>query len=478
MRYSRAHRRNSTTAIVATLVWLCAIFVSSAAQANNRPNVLLILIDDLGYADMSSTGVADDVATPHMDRLLAEGVSFSQAYATSPICNASRIALVTGRYQQRSGTFWYRSDGIPDDGRPTLAEVFRDHGYATALIGKFHYGGADKPSARSFPLNHGFDTLFGFAGGTKHYLRHKETFIPKNVNNDLLHQGPMFRGDRKVDVDGFTTELFGKEAREFIEKRNDAQPFFLFLSFNAVHNYTHQLPKAYLEEHGLNAFPDWQPGEEDYWDWRKRIGYPAHPHGRDYYLGQLHLLDREIGRILELLETENLLEETIVVFSSDNGGSLVTYADNAPLQGGKYTLFEGGIRVPLAIRLPSKRQAGTVIDTPASHLDLIPTLCRLANIETPDGLDGEDLTPTMNRSTEGNEARELYWDTGHQQAIRSGKWKLLVTSETPNDRLQIVDTPKGTFLYDLDQDPGESHDLADEHPKIVQTLNAKLPDWP
>ena len=440
-------------------------------HAEPRPNVVLILVDDLGFADLSCIGKTDDVSTPHIDQIATEGVRFTEAYATAPICNASRIAIMSGRYQQRQKVQWYSGKGLHRADFPTIAETMKKAGYHTGYIGKFHHGSTDKPGGRGFPLNHGFDTLFGFSGGTKHYLYHSK----EHQSDPKLHTGPMWEQDQQVNADGFTTEMFGRRARQFI-KEHAEKPFYLHLAFSAVHNFTHQLPDSYLEQHDLEKFLDLAKGE-DYWAWRKKLGYPANSNGRAYYLGQLHFLDLEIGRFMKQLNELGIAQQTIVIFASDNGGSLVTYAKNTPLKGGKYTLFEGGVRVPMIIRYPGKIGSTIVVDQPASLLDLFPTICELTGIKTPDGLDGRSLLPILKRPGAKREPQDLFWNTGKQSAIRRGNWKLLRTKTNPNTKLQIEPTPKGTFLYDLKDDPGESNNLFKSHPELVEELSNALDLW-
>ncbi len=454
---------------VATVLHAALLSVSAVAQ--DRPmNVVLIVVDDLGYADLSCTVLADDVKTPNLDKLASQGIRFTQAYATAPICNASRISLMTGSYHQRQGMKWYSGPGLHDANYITIAEILKAKGYATGYIGKFHHGASDGPKGRGFPLNHGFDRLYGFSGGTKHYLHHK-----KEYGATKLHEGPMWSQNEKVDVEGFATELFGQQARHFI-KEHGRKPFFLTLSFNAVHNFTHQLPETYLKEQGLKGFPDIKAGE-DYWAWRERISYPNHPEGRAYYLGQLRLLDQEIGRVIKQIESEELKDRTAIILVSDNGGSLVTYANNGPLKGGKYSLFEGGVRVPMIMCVPGMAGKGTVSNAVISTLDIQPTICGLIGAQAPKTADGKDLAASLRSGKTWPDGRMLFWDTGHQESIRSGKWKLLVTYRDPSSRLQIVDTPKGEFLYDLDKDPGEIHNLAEEQPELVKELKSQLKRW-
>ena len=455
----------SVISISVTTLFAASTLVALAAP----PNIVLLIADDLGYADLSCTETAKDVHTPHIDQLAAEGVRFTQAYATAPICNASRIAIATGRYQQRQGVHWYSGRGLRDAAVPTIAEVLKARGYATGYVGKVHHGSDDTLHKRGFPLNHGYDEFFGCVGGTKHYLHHDASY-----GKTKLHEGPLWDQRETKSVTGFTTSLYGERSRAFIRDHKDG-PFFLTVSFNAVHNFTHQLPKEYLEQHQLKGFPDLQPGE-DYWAWRKKISFPAHPEGRAYYLGQLHYLDLEVGRIVKQLEQSGVADHTAIFFVGDNGGSLVTYADNTPLKGGKYTLYEGGIRVPFIARFPARFPGSKVSHATASTLDLLPTIGALADVSTLPRSDGLNLSGAWSDPSRST-PRTLFWDTKSEQAVREGKWKLLVTRKSPNPRLQIQDTPKGTFLFDLSTDPGETTNLVKKHPEIVRRLTTNLQTW-
>ncbi|VGO15441.1 Choline-sulfatase [Pontiella desulfatans] len=291
----------------------------------------------------------------------------------------------------------------------------------------------------------------------------------------MLHEGPMWVQREQKDVEGFITELFGELAREFIRKNKDRK-FYLHLSFNAVHNFTHQLPADYLKEKGLKGFADLKPGE-NYWAWRKKLGYPANVEGRDYYLGQLHFLDHEIGLFMDELEEQGLAESTAIIFVSDNGGSLVTYANNGKLKGGKYTLFEGGTRVPMIVSYPPAFKTGEVSGSVASTLDIFPTICGLTGASLPSRLDGKDLAPVLSGAEHSLNRDFLFWDTQAEQAVRKGKWKLLVTKTTPNEKLQITPTPNGEFLYNLESDPGEATNLVVQQQVVSQELKRALLKW-
>ena len=456
----------------------------AAAGPPGPPNVLLVIADDQGWADLGCAGLADDVATPSLDRLARSGLRFTRAYATSPICNASRAGLLTGSYQQRFGTFWYGGEGIHDERFVTLPELLRDAGYATGLVGKFHFGkhAVHVPGNRNFPLEHGYDEFYGFSAGRKHYLVHRaaaeaEFQAAKREHGrrtgQSLRRDPMWIGDEQVDQEGFSTELFGERARDFVRRHKEG-PFFLTVAFNAVHNFTHQLPPEYLEEHGLEGYPDWDPAAGEYYDWYRAGRRPHNPEGRAHYLGQLHYLDREVGKILDCLEEEGLAERTLVVYIGDNGGSTPIYASNGPLRGSKYTLYEGGIRVPLLIAWPGVVEAGRVREEVVSALDLLPTIALAAGVDAPPHADGRDLGLVSANTTPRG---PLVWDTGHETAVRLGDWKWKTATSDRHAEYEMVEVEVGEFLYDLESDPGESTDVKEAHPEIAAELRAIHAAW-
>jgi len=454
-------------------------------EIHTGPNILLIVTDDQGYADMSCTGLADDVETPNLDQLAASGVRFTQAYATSPICNPSRAGIITGCYQERWGTFWYGGKGIHDSTYPTIPEILRKENLITGYIGKVHYGTGDSDTLnRSFPLNHGFDEFFGFTSARKHYLIHQaeaedEFQRVKNENNkwgQSLRQGSIWNGTQREDTIAFSTEMFANRACEFI-REHEKEQFFLQVSFNAVHNFTHQLPDHYLQSHGLTGYHDWDPAIEEYYDWYVQGRKPNNPEGREHYLGQLYYLDREIGKILQLLNELKLRENTLVIYISDNGGSTPIYADNTPLRGGKYTLYEGGIRVPMIISWPEKFVQGMVCRNVVSGMDILPTICKSINVEIPTHINGYDLTPLLSGKENRLSHDTLVWDTGHETAVRLGKWKFRTATNREHADYEMTELELGEFLYDLEKDPGEKNNLAKEYPDTLALLKMIHQDW-
>ena len=454
-------------------------------SAQRVPNILFIVVDDQGFADVGIDGRSWDVNTPGMDRLAESGVRFSQSYASSPICSASRCGLITGVYQERQGNYWFGGPGLPNKEIPTLAEKLKEAGYKTAYIGKHHYGQGDSDiEHRNFPLNHGFDYFFGFSSSRKHYLIHNEAkekaflkirdkYQPEGRS---LYQGAMWENTEKVDVKGFSTEIIGERARTYMAENKD-QPFYLHLSFNAVHNFTHQLPKSYLKEKGLKGYYDYNPAVHDYISYYIGGRKPHNPEGRQLYLGQLHFLDLEISRILDFLQEEGLRENTLIAYISDNGGSTPIYANNDPLRGSKYTLYEGGIRVPMILSWPGGGfQAGIVSDTVVSGLDLFPTICASAGVQY-GAVDGIDLLPLLTGENNSLGHEVLVWDINYETAVRKGTWKLKTANDIRHANRQQLDVRVGEYLYDLEADPGENRDVRYFFPEKFEELKAIHAAW-
>lgn len=454
-------------------------------QTITKPNILLIVADDQGFADHGNT--LADINTPSIDKLAKQGVLFKQAYATSPICNASRMGLITSQYQQKQGTFWYGGPGLHDASIPTIAEVLKENGYTNGYVGKFHFGKTKlKDSARrDFPLNHGFDYFYGFEGGRKHYLNHKESleaaFLKSkkehNQQGQSLAQGPMWINKDLVDQEGFSTELFGDQAVDFI-KGNKDKPFFLQLAFNAVHNFTHQIPKDELKRRGLKGYRDWDPAKEDYRSWYVGSRFPHNDEGREQYLAQLEHLDTEVGKVIQYLDANDLRKNTIVIYISDNGGSTPIYANNGNLRGSKYTLYEGGIRIPMIISWPEHIQGNKTREDLVSTMDILPTLCEYIEGCSLKATDGLSIKAALN-GADKIERDFLVWDTEHEVALRQGDWKLKVAkaSSQRHAKSEMVKIDIGTFLYNLKDDPSESTDVSKENPDKLKALLALHKTW-
>ncbi len=448
------------------------------------PNFILIVGDDHGNADLGFLNIMDDVSTPNFDRLARAGVYFSEAYATSPICSPSRMALITGVYHQRFGTYWYGGEGIHDPAYPTIAELLKSADYSTGYVGKVHYGLRDSDTTnRNFPLNHGFDFFMGHTSARKHYLIHndqtekeyRELRTEYRRKGQSLQMGAMWKDRERMDTAAFSTALIGSEARHFIRENKDS-PFFLQVAFNAVHNFTHQLPDDYLTANGLEGYRDWDPEIEKYYDWYQQGRYPNNPEGRAQYLGQLFYLDLEIGLLLDELVRQGLSENTVVIYIGDNGGSTPIYANNTPLRGSKYMLYEGGIRVPMVISYPGQFES-TISDNMVSALDILPTICELAGVALPDLTDGFSLVPLLNGSDPRLEHETLYWETTHEKAIRHQEWKWHQATDNTSASYEMVELELGEFLRNLEEDIGESRDFSSGHSEQESDLKEALNSW-
>ena len=411
-----------------------------------RPNVILIVADDLGYADLGCQNLSRDVRTPYIDSLAANGVRMASGYVSGTLCSPSRAGLLTGRYQQRFGhehnpgpdsadTF-----GLPLD-QPTLPQQLKSVGYTTAMVGKWHLG--NRPEFH--PTRRGFDEFFGFLGGAHGY--------------NTVGQGAnvLQRGTQPLDKTDYLTDVFSREAAEFIDRQGrarsaagawgepDRKPFFLYLAYNAVHTPM-QAPLQYLAR-----FPD----EKD--DTRKAM------------LAMLTAMDEGVGQVLAKLREHRLEEDTLIVFLSDNGGP--THANgsrNAPLRGVKNTAWEGGIRVPFIVQWKGSLPAGKVYDHPVIALDIAPTIYSVAGVSTlPKGrYDGVELLPYLSGANPSPPHDALFWRSGEQWAVRSGTHKLT--------RADVSAPPK---LFDLTKDAAESNDLAAKQPELATSLRSKYDAW-
>ncbi|SIN88626.1 sulfatase family protein [Agromyces cerinus] len=444
-----------------------------------RPNILLVVSDDHGYADRSALGTPG-VSTPALDRLAAEGTTFSDAYVTAPICSPSRAGIITGRYQQRWGATWFDSSDI--GASPTIAERLREAGYATGYFGKVHYGG-EGAGDRGTPPEHGFDeSFYGLAGqsmGRLHYLHHSDAAVAElGEAAEAMAVQPFWSGKEPLEFEGFTTDEIADRALEFIEQPRD-DPFFAMVAFNAVHNFCWQLPEEELSARGLPAFDDWHPGAGEYLDWYDGAISPALPDGRGYYLAQLELMDRQIGRMLDRLDELGVADDTIVVYLTDNGGSRCNFGDNGDLRGTKYTLWEGGIRVPFIVRWPGIAGAERTNPALVSSLDLAATFEAAAGLPPDPRLDGQDLRIPLTGAAQN---RTLHWHSGWQWAVRHDRWKLSwcdAASPTAGyvRAVEHSEPGDGLMLCDLEIDPGERVDVAEQNPELVERLLALQARW-
>jgi len=418
--------------------FLCLLTVGvSAGGEAPRPNILLIMADDLGYHDVGVQGLTD-FPTPHLDRLAGSGVRFTDAYVTSAVCGPSRAGLITGRSQSRFGFLGH--PGPKDDwGLPlterTLSDALQKAGYRTAIFGKWHLG-MPEPYR---PTRRGFDEFYGFLSGMHDYWE-----------ADDPYWGPIVEGDGEpAPLEQYLTFELADRTIEFIRSQaQSGQPFFCWLSFSAPHTPM-QAPKEYLER-------------------------TRHLEGdcelRPVYAAMVMAMDDAIGSVLKALETSGVADNTVVVFLSDNGGAIIpgsaeNGALNHPLRGAKAQLWDGGIRVPLFISWPGKIEAGRVSGSVVSALDFFPTFARLAGAETPDNLEGIDLTDHLLDGAPLGKDRMLYWsfyDT--QRAVRMGdlKWT-------------VVSPEKG--MFNLREDMAESRDLSKTSPEQLGMLRRLWDEW-
>lgn len=451
--------------------------------ARRRPNILLIVSDDHGHADRSALGIDPEVRTPALDRLAAEGVGCEEAYVTAPVCSPSRAGLISGAYQQRWGAHWFDDSSMAGPDHPSLAERLRDVGYRTGYYGKVHYG-PEREGDRGTPPMHGFDdSFYGLAGlsmGRLNYLRHSGDAVADYGDAaKAMAVQPLSAGGEPVEVERFLTDEIADRAAAFIDD-DDERPFFAMVAFNAVHNFCWQLPDEELEARGLPKYDDWYPGASEYLDWYDGAISPNLPNGRAYYLAQLELMDRQVGRLLALLDERGVGDDTIVVYTTDNGGSQCNYGVNAPLRGSKYTLYEGGIRVPFLVRWPADLPGGTLREGLVSSMDIAATALAAAGGDV-DGLDGRDLRAFL-RGDGGPVRDELHWDCRWQWSVRQGRWKLSwVEPGSPHAeeirRVEHTEPGDGLRLVDLVADPSEERDVRDEYPVVVDELMAARRRW-
>lgn len=431
-----------------------------ARQGAELPNFIIFLTDDQGYGDLSCMGVTD-FRTPHLDRLAASGARFTQWYSNSPVCSPSRAALLTGRYPGNAGVrsilAGHRTaSGLPVE-TPTLATALRAEGYRTAMCGKWHLGVAKG----SRPEDHGFEEWFGFLAGCVDYYSHIFYWgMGRGAGNDPLHD--LWSNGEEVYHNGeYLTDLLAEQAVAAIRRavRQD-QPFFLYVPFNAPH-YPMHAPQRYLDR-----FPDLAPD-------------------RRIMAAMISAVDDAVGTVLTELERQSQWDNTCVFFTSDNGPSRETrnwldgrrdpyYGGTAgALKGHKFSLYEGGIRMPAIMSWPARIPAGQVITQPGIAMDIFPTFLAAAGgrVDAYE-LDGCDVLP-MIADGAASPHRDLYWEMNRQTAIRRGDWKLvlqgqLVEGAPPDDDV---------FLVDLARDMSERYNRRAQHPEMVEELRLAAEAW-
>ena len=476
----------------AALLTAVASPVPATAQKPARPNVIVILADDLGYGDTGVYG-SKIVNTPNIDALAADGVRFTQGYVTHPVCAPSRAAIMTGRYQTRFG-YEFNPVGRDRRGGVALSETFvgqvmKSAGYRTGMVGKWHLG----ESGGYHPLARGFDSYFGITAGASSFIVDAkpgdEFHTPTGSRGSygtaegggaiaemteaaemviIRQRQPVRRGREVVEVKDYLTDAFTDEAVKFIGESR-SQPFFLYLAHTAPHTPL-QATAKYIERY-------------------RHIENK----GQRVYAAMVSSLDDSVGAVRAKLKAEGIEKNTLIVLLSDNGcaGYVGDACTNSPLNGYKATHLEGGIRVPFIMAMPGRIKPGQVETRVVSSLDIAPTAAALAGAKMPNGSDGVDLMPYLAGGKRGTPNPTLFWRSGPNFAIRDGDWKMWVVNRAdPSeqvstatgpvaDGIAAVVSPLGHYvmLYDLKVDPGEQTNLATARPEVVARLQAKLATW-
>lgn len=435
----------------ALLTGLACLCVVSFARAEKQPNIVFFLVDDLGYADCGFNG-GKEIRTPVIDRLAASGTVIESHYV-QPVCSPTRAALLTGRYPTHTGVYTIVSPGASWGlplGERTLAEALRSAGYRTALTGKWHLGEFEKayqPNAR------GFDHQYGHFFGMLDYFTHER-----------MNKLDWFRNGEALKEEGYTTHLIATEACRLIEAGDKAKPLFLYVPFNGVHS-PFQVPDEYVKPY-------------------------AHLQGnRQKLAGMLAAVDEAIGRIEASLRQAGMLEETLIVFSSDNGGPQP--GNNTPLRDFKGSIFEGGVRAAAFATWPGRVPSGARVREPMHMVDWYPTLLRIAGASTEQKLpiDGGDVWPMLTKGAPSPHDAILSVSTQgpKRAAVRMGDWKLLVSGDVGTDGdegnaagkarrrgQRAVGKYEPEALYNLVDDPSESKNLATQEPDRVKAMRARL----
>jgi arylsulfatase A-like enzyme len=416
----------------AMVLWLSSCRFSKpgdSGQDAQQPNIIVMLVDDAGYADFGFAGSVD-LRSPHIDQLAEEGVIFTDAYVSATVCGPSRAGLLTGRYQQRFGFECNPSGnftGLALD-QETIGDVMQEAGYVTAAFGKWHLG--NDPEYR--PNARGFDYFWGFLSGSRNYFSN-------DIQDQPGHTHSIRENDKFTDFEGYLTDRLGEMAVGFIDRNKD-KPFFIYWSPNAVHT----------------------PMEATEADLALFVGHP-----RRMLAAMTWSLDRAVGNIVDKLEEEGLLDNTLIFFLSDNGGAHNNQSSNAPLKGFKGNKYEGGMRVPFFVHWPARIEGGRHYDGLTSALDIFATSIDAAGVaaESAEGLDGVSLLPYLQGEKPGDPHESLYWRKDQMAAVRVGDYKLIRV-----DRL-------GERLYNLELNPQETENLALEKKEVFESLSHQLITW-
>jgi arylsulfatase A len=459
-------------AAICVMLFIQVMLVNAALAADRKPNIVLIVADDLGYAEVGCYG-QKLIKTPNIDRIAAQGMRFTQFYAGSPVCAPSRCTLITGKH---TGHSYIRNNGYPrtrkkdpdnglfpgqhpiPDAEITIAEVLKAQGYATGAMGKWGLG---PEGSTGDPNKQGFDLFFGFICQW-HAHNHYPRFLWRNTTTEqkqIKYPG----NDRKLEGKTHSQDEFVREALAFVNANKD-KPFFLYLPFAIPHL------SIQTTDHWINQYKDKIP-EAQY----KHKGYLKHPLPHAGYAGMVSQMDDGVGQVMKLIKDLGLDDDTLIIFTSDNGPTFARlggadsdyFESSGPLRGRKGSVYDGGIRVPLVARWPGKIKPGTISGHQSAFWDFLPTLAEIAGAKdtTPKDIDGISFAPTLLGKGKQKEHPYLYWEFnayGGQQAVRMGDWKA-VRQGMAKGNMKIE-------LYNLGTDIGESKDVAAANPKLVEEM--------
>lgn len=408
-----------------------------------RPNIVLILTDDQGYADISfNPNHPKEVSTPHMDSLAREGVFFTQAYTSGTVCSPTRAGLMLGRYQQRVNVYTAGDGGKGFDPELPIFPSFLPDSYHSGAFGKWHLGlDDDYPDLKWHAMNRGFDECYKFMGRGGH-----DYFALKGQNTK---DSPIYRNKTRLkdaEYKGYLTTRLTEEVVDFIEK-NKKEPFFLYLAYNAVHSPA-QAPKADIE--------------------RYKKQFPELTEKRAILMAMLYHLDNGVGAVVKKLKDEKLWDNTLLFFLTDNGGSREMETNNGILHSFKGSLYEGGIRTPWIVSWPDRFKGGRKIDVPVTSIDILPTVLDALSVEAPkkNPFDGKSILPLLTGESKSHH-ETIYWNSGPPKgewAVRRGNWKA-------RGYLKTLE------LYDLSKDPSEKNDIAKQHPETAEALKELHDKW-
>ncbi|QNN21887.1 arylsulfatase [Planctomycetales bacterium ZRK34] len=433
--------------LIAVAACWSAMITSAGAATDRKPNIIYIMADDAGYGDFSCYG-QEKFATPNIDRLADEGMKFTDHYSGSTVCAPTRCSLMTGKHTGHCSVRGNR-EHKPVGQEPmaadtvTVADLLKQAGYATGMFGKWGLG---FPGSVSDPINSGFDVFYGYN-------------CQRNAHN--YYTTWLYDNDQKVELDGktYSHDLIMAHALQFIRDNKD-QPFFCYLPVTIPHAAMH-VPDEYSA-----------PFRKKWPQFDDKIGRYSGPPVKNpiaAFAGMMTKLDQDVGRVMALVKELGLDENTIIMFTSDNGAHQEGGHDpeffnsNGPFTGYKRDLTEGGIRAPFLERWPGKIKPGTVSDLISAHWDVLPTLCELAGVQPPSDIDGISMVPTFTGQGQQKKHDYLYWEfyeRGSKQAVRAGQWKAI--------RRPMFTGP--VFLYNLDEDIAEQNNLADKRPDIAQRM--------